>query len=241
MANPTLISLLPFLLGWLAWRLRRQGQAWLEPAVVALGVMVLCCVPWTIRNYVAFDAFVPMRANLGVQLWCGNNDGARDLWLGEGHPIHDSAERARYIELGEIGYEHEKRNEALNYMVTHPRRELHLTWVRFVTFWSGGTPTPIADFIRKASQGFRFVLWFGYVLCFNILTAVGALAGIIILIARRSGYAFPLAVFPLVLPWAYYLTIVEPRYRQPIDSVVMLLSAIALSPLLSRADTQARA
>jgi len=235
MTNPTLISLLPFLLGWLAWRLRRQGQEWLKPAGMALGIMVLCCVPWTIRNYLAFDTFVPLRANLGVQLWCGNSDLARDLWLGEGHPIHDSAERARYIELGEIAYEHEKRNEALNYMLTHPRRELHLTRVRFLTFWSGGTPTPIADFIHKASR------WFRYVLSFNILTAVGALAGIIVLIARRSAYAFPLAIFPLVLPWAYYLTIVEPRYRQPVDPVVMLLTAVAFSRLFSRSEAQATA
>ncbi len=235
MTNPTLISLLPFLLGWLLWQLRKRGQEWLKPAGIALGVMVICCVPWTIRNYLVFDTFVPLRANLGVQLWCGNGDLARDLWLGEGHPIHDSAERARYIELGEIAYEHEKRNEALNYMLTHPRREVHLIRVRFLTFWSGGTPTPLADFIRNAS------LWFRYVLMFNLLTAVGALAGIIVLIARKSAYAFPLAIFPLVLPWAYYLTIVEPRYRQPADPVIILLTAIVFSRSLSRSATQARA
>ena len=84
-------------------------------------------------------------------------------------------------------------------------------------------------------------LWFRYVLIFNILTAVGALAGIIVLIARRNAFTFPLAIFPLVLPWAYYLTIVEPRYRQPVDPVIMLLTAIVFSRLLSRSDTQALA
>lgn len=228
MTNPTLISLMPFLFGWLAWRLHKQARAWLKPAAVALGIAALCCVPWTIRNYLAFDIFVPLRANLGVQLWCGNSEGARDLWLGEGHPIHDPMERARYIDLGEIAYEHEKRNEALNYMVTHPRRELHLTLVRFLTYWSGGTPTPIADFIRRNS------VWFRYVLIFNLATAIGALAGIVVLIARRSAFAFPLAAFPLVFPWAYYLTIVEPRYRQPVDPAAMLLTAIALSQFASK-------
>jgi hypothetical protein len=120
-------------------------------------------------------------------------------------------------------------------MLTHPRRELHLTWVRFVTFWSGGTPAPIADFIRNGSA------WFRYVLIFNLLTATGALAGIIVLIARRSAYAFPLAIYPLVLPWAYYLTIVEPRYRLPVDPTVMLLSAIFISRLLGRPVIRPRA
>jgi hypothetical protein len=223
MTNPTLLSLLPFLLGWLVWCRRKTWRDSLKPAAIALGVMALCCVPWTIRNYFAFDTFVPLRANLGVQLWCGNSDKARDLWLGEGHPIHDSTERARYIELGEIAYEREKRSEAINYMVTHPRREVHLTWVRFKTFWSGGTPTPIADFLRSHSA------WFRYVVLFNLLTAIGALGGIIVLALRCSAYVFPLAVFPLVFPWAYYLTIVEPRYRQPVDPVAMLLTAIMLS------------
>lgn len=226
LTNPTLLSLLPFLLGWLCWRARRGQRNWLMPASAALGVMTLCCVPWTIRNYIAFDTFVPLRANLGVQLWCGNSDEAHDLWLGEGHPIHDMGERARYIELGEIAYEQEKRNEALNYMVTHPRRELHLTWVRFWTFWSGGTPTPFADLIRKPG------LWFRYVVLFNLLTALGALGGIVTLVLKRNPNAFPLAVFPVIFPCAYYLTIVEPRYRQPIDPVAMLLTAIAIAQLV---------
>lgn len=227
MTNPTLLAMLPFLLGWLAWRTRKRRKDWLRPVALALGITVLCCVPWTIRNYLAFDAFVPLRANLGVQLWCGNNENARDLWLGEGHPIHDSAERARYIDLGEIAYEHEKRNEALNYMLTHPRRELHLTWVRFWTFWSGGSPAPISDFLRSRSK------WFRYVLLFNLLTAAGGLAGILVLAAQRNIAAIPLSAWPLIYPWAYYLTIVEPRYRQPLDPILMLLTIVAIRSIKS--------
>ncbi len=233
MTNPTLLGLLPLLLGWVVWRRGKDWSGLVKPVGFALGVMVLCCVPWTIRNYLAFDTFVPLRANLGVQLWCGNNDAARDLWLGEGHPIHDSFERAHYIAIGEIAYEREKRAEALNYMATHPRRELHLTWVRFKTFWSGGTPAPLADFMRSRS------LWFRYVVVFNLLTALGALGGIAVLALRRNAYLIPLAIFPVIYPWAYYLTIVEPRYRQPIDPVAMLLSAIVISQFVVRRKSMA--
>ena len=228
MTNPTLLGLLPFLLGWVLWRRRKDGSTLLKPVGLSLGVIVLCCVPWTIRNYLAFDTFVPLRANLGVQLWCGNSDAAKDLWLGEGHPIHDSFERAHYIEIGEIAYEREKRAEALNYMATHPRRELHLTWVRFKTFWSGGTPTPLTDFMRSRS------IWFRYVVLFNLLTGLGALGGIVVLVLRRSTFVVPLAVFPVIFPWAYYLTIVEPRYRQPVDPMAMLLTVIVISRLVAR-------
>ncbi|HXT87531.1 MAG TPA: hypothetical protein VN745_10945, partial [Verrucomicrobiae bacterium] len=52
---------------------------------------------------------------------------------------------------------------------------------------------------------------------------------IILLAARRSIYLVPLAAFPVVFPCAYYLTLALPRYRLPIDPVVMLLAAIAIA------------
>src|SRR5580658_3026002 len=52
MTNPALGALLPFLLGWAAFR--ALGDRWVrwKRAGLAAGVAVLCCVPWTIRNYV---------------------------------------------------------------------------------------------------------------------------------------------------------------------------------------------
>jgi hypothetical protein len=56
---------------------------------------------------------------------------------------------------------------------------------------------------------------------------MGALAGIAVLIRRRSDYAFPLAAYPVVFPFLYYITHTSLRYRHPIDPVVLLLTAIA--------------
>src|SRR5262249_17413772 len=69
LTNPTLASLLPFLLLWLIWRAHRAGNRWRTESLVAVAIMVLCCVPWTIRNYVTFHALVPIRSTLGLQLW----------------------------------------------------------------------------------------------------------------------------------------------------------------------------
>jgi hypothetical protein len=225
MTTPTLLSVFPFLIGWLAWQMQKKGRTWFKETVTAIAVMVLCCLPWTIRNYLAFDAFVPLRSDLGVELWLASNEKARDLFRGEGHPISDTTQRERYLAVGEINYEHEKRSEALNYMVTHPRRELHLMYVHFLTFWSGGSPAPITDFARNAS------LWFRYVLSFNVLTAAGAFAGIIVLLDRADNMWLLLGVFPLIFPLPYYLTTVVPRYRQPVDPIAMLLTAMLLARL----------
>ena len=68
-------------------------------------------------------------------------------------------------------------------------------------------------------------------LLFNVGVALGALGGIIFLFGRGSPYAYPLAVYPLIYPWAFYLTLALPRYRHPIDPVLMLLTAVTLIEL----------
>ena len=105
MANATLLSLLPLCLAWAVWRsptsLRRAG--------LSAAIVLLCCVPWTIRNYRVFHTFVPLRSVLGLQLWVGNNADAKVVWLGEQHPIHETAEREKYVAMGEIAYMAEKK------------------------------------------------------------------------------------------------------------------------------------
>jgi hypothetical protein len=221
MTNPVFLALLPFWLGWAAYRQRQKGFPWAGPVAVTGVVVILCCVPWTLRNYKVFHAFVPLRSVMGLQLWLGNNAQTTPLWLGHLHPIFDSSEREKYTEMGELAYMEEKRNLALAYMEENPRRVVELTWRRFLTVWSGGTAYPVRDFLRVRD------LWFRYVLLFNILAAIGALAGIVLLWRRQSSeYTFPLGVAVLVFPWPYYLTLVEPRYRLPIDPVVLLLLAV---------------
>lgn len=223
MTNPTLASLLPLLLIWLAYRARKQRQPWLALPTIALGVALLCCVPWTVRNYSVFHRFVPLRSVVGLQLWLGNNPQAQPPWLGNLHPINDPSEREKYIEMGEMDYMRVKQREAMRYIETHPRRELWLATERFVSVWSGGTSHPFRDITQNDSS------WFRYVLLFNICVGIGALLGIILLCFRRSIYAFPLAVFPVVFPCAYYATLALPRYSLPTEPAVLLLTAIALA------------
>jgi 4-amino-4-deoxy-L-arabinose transferase-like glycosyltransferase len=225
MTNATLVVLFPLLLAWLAYRGYKQHCACLGKLALSLGIASLCCAPWTIRNCEVFHAFVPLRSGLGLQLWLGNNENTQDIFRAERHPIYDAGERAKYIELGEVAYMHEKQLQAVQYMQSHRAREAHLIWRRIVSFWSGGTPTPLKDFLNVDSTWFRFVL------LFNLAAALGALYGTVVLVRRRSPNWFPAAVFPVIFPWAYYLSLVLPRYRLPIDPVVLLLTAVALEGL----------
>jgi len=221
MANASLLSLLPFLLGWAVWRTGWRKED-LRNGALALGMVVLCCLPWTVRNYRVFHTFVPLRSVLGLQLWVGNNPDAKVVWLGEQHPIHDSSERDRYVQMGEIAYMQEKFHNSIGYIFTHPGHETELIFGRFNMFWTGGTPHPVTDFLHSRSA------WFRYVLIFNLCAALGALAGIVLLFRTGNPDAFPIAVGPVIFPFAYYMTLSLPRYRHPIDPTLMVLLAFAI-------------
>jgi hypothetical protein len=204
-------------LGWLAYRTHRIAHPALAFAVVAL-----CCVPWTIRNYAVFHAFIPSRSVMGLQLWMGNNEETRGGWAGALHPIDNSADRERYVQLGEVAYMEEKKQEAIRFMLADPWREARLIRNRFVAFWAGGTATPIGDFLHARSLRYRGLL------LFNILAAIGALFGIVALYRERSPHAFPAAIFVIVYPLVSYLTLASARYRLPVDPAALLLAAVAL-------------
>jgi 4-amino-4-deoxy-L-arabinose transferase-like glycosyltransferase len=222
MTNATLGALMPFLLGWLWWRAQKQNRQILQSLALTVAIAALCCVPWTIRNYRTFHAFIPLRSILGLQLWIGNNDLTEDIFRGNLHPIYNEQERAHYIAVGEIAYMREKQQLAIPYMLTHPARELRLSYLRIVSLWAGGAIHPIDDFFGTPDAWFRFVL------SVNVFVALCTLAGVILLFAQRNAFALPVAAFPLIFPWAYYLTLSLPRYRLPIDPILMLLTAFII-------------
>ncbi|MGD0965161.1 MAG: glycosyltransferase family 39 protein [Candidatus Acidiferrales bacterium] len=224
MTNATLLSGLPFLLGWMAHRQwKGPNQQGLAKVALTTGVIVLCCLPWTIRNYVVFHSFIPLRSALGLQLWLGNNDQYRDAFPGWLHPIDNTAERAKYARLGEVAYMREKQREAIDWIIAHPRRELALFKDRFIATWAC-TPHPLRDFGRTPSLLIRSVF------VSNVLAALGALAGTVLFYADRRlrAYAVPVTTFPVLFPFASYLSQALLRYRYPIDPIVLLLAAAAV-------------
>ncbi|HXW54525.1 MAG TPA: glycosyltransferase family 39 protein [Candidatus Cybelea sp.] len=229
MTNATLLAGLPFLLGWMAWRTRRTGRRWQVKPILSAAVIVLCCLPWTVRNYVALHSFIPLRSTLGLQLWLGNNDAYRERFPSWLHPIDNLAEREKYMSQGEVPYMAEKQREAMAWILAHPAREAVLFKQRFTATWLG-TPHPLRDFERTSSPFLRAVL------ASNLLVALAALAGVVIAFARRASrpYALPLAAFPIVFPFAFYLTQALFRYRYPIDPAVLLLAAVPIAWLVPR-------
>jgi hypothetical protein len=219
MTNPALGSVFPLLLGWLAYRARCEGRLKLSRPVLAATLALLCCAPWTVRNYAVFHRFVPFRSNLGYELYIGNNENYDERRKGLPGVITQDLETLRYLRMGETAFMEEEKRKALQFMAAHPRVVLELFGKRIVGFWMG-TAEPVKTFKETDSLLIRGIL------LGNFLSSVGALLGVAALFWRRDAYAFLLAVFPAVFPILYYVTHTSLRYRHPIDPVVMLLMAI---------------
>jgi hypothetical protein len=228
MTNPSLGSLLPFLLGWAAYRERKRGFAapsmesvpWLQKSALALGLAILCCVPWTLRNFVVFNRIVPLRSNFPLELYIGNNEDYDDKHPRFPGPITKDRETARYFRMGETPFMDEERRKAMTFIVSHPRVEAILFADRFAAFWAG-LPNALQNFLTTDSWLVRALM-----LC-AVFSGMGALAGIVVLVRRRSDYTFPLAAYPVIFPFLYYVTHTSLRYRHPIDPANLLLTAIA--------------
>lgn len=225
MTNPALASLLPFLLGWAAYRAGQKGWLSVGKPALALGVVILCCLPWTVRNYVQFHRFVPMRSNFPFELWIGNNEIFDLHAVNAPRQITQYEEIREYGQLGENAFLEKKWREATRFIGTHPALELQLTAKRFVANWTG-LETPIKSFLETDANLVRGIL------LANVLAALGALAGIIALCRERSAFAFPLAVFPIVFPGVYYIAHASVRLRHPIDPIVMLLTSVAVNEVV---------
>jgi 4-amino-4-deoxy-L-arabinose transferase-like glycosyltransferase len=229
LTNPALGAALPFLLGWTAYRGQHNTRGRFIRPAAALGVAILCCVPWTVRNCLEFHRFIPLRSNLPFELWMGNNEVFDDRSPDVNARVTRYEEEHRYVHLGEAAFMKEKWDLATDFIRTHKRLEVRLVRWRFMDFWLGSFH-PLQDFENSDSA------WIRIILAFNLITAIGSLIGIAALWRSRSPYVFPAAVFILAVPLVYYATHASLRYRHPIDPIALTLTAIAVTGAKRRAD-----
>jgi 4-amino-4-deoxy-L-arabinose transferase-like glycosyltransferase len=220
LTNPALGSLLPFLFGWIFSRHVSTKTLDAARLLLAIGVMILVCVPWTLRNWIQFHRFIPLRSNFAYEFWSGNNE----MFDEHSHAINRITryeEVHLYSQDGETEFLHEKWLKAVNFVRTHPRLYFQLFGRRVIATWFG-TETPWLDFLRTDSLFVRFVfLW-------NAVAVLGIVVGLLRLHLSHNPGFFPLAVFPLVFPVTFYIAHTTLRHRHPCDPVIALILALGI-------------
>ncbi len=216
LTNTAVLSLLPFCLLYLLWRLPRKSQ--LVGAAMCLVAAGLLVSPWLVRNYAVFGKFVFVRDNLSLELYMANNDRSDGLWTRGEHPGNDPEAMRRFQELGEIRFMAEKQQQLRDFIRNHPGEFLGFTLERTIYFWIG---PPQADIVAGYDLMIARHMMF-------ILPAVFAFAGLWLTLRKRLRGGFLLACCLLIYPLPYYLVNPFPRYKHAIEPEMILLAVFLL-------------
>jgi 4-amino-4-deoxy-L-arabinose transferase-like glycosyltransferase len=213
LTNTAVVSMLPFCLLWLLYRLPHRPQQ-LVGAVLCVLTAALVVSPWLVRNYHVFGKFIFVRDNLPLEMHEANNDQSEGLWTRNEHPGNNPDAMRRFQELGELGFMEEKQREVRQFIREHPGRFLWFTVERAVYFWIAPPQmTIVAGYDLMISRHTNF-----------FLGAAFAFAGLWLTIRNRKCGAFLLACFLLVYPLPYYLVQPFPRYKHPIEPEMIMLA-----------------
>jgi 4-amino-4-deoxy-L-arabinose transferase-like glycosyltransferase len=227
LSNSTMLLFLPICGLWILLGGRNFTAAALR-AVAAGMLFVACLAPWVWRNWIAMHAFVPMRSNLGAELYAGNGPGSYGFRYGVliGLPEQDPQHRL-YRQMGEIAYVRKQGELAKAYIKTHPGHFAALSLKRFYFFWAS-VPHPtdkhwLLDFVRQVN------------FCVPSITGIMGLA---LALRRRIAAAGLFAWAFLLLPLTYYFVTVEARFRHPLEPLVVVLSVYLFQSTTRRREVQ---
>ncbi len=217
LTNTAVIMLLPFFLGWLMVQ-RPASPVRYSGVALCLLVVLLCVTPWTVRNYLTFGRFIFIRDNLPLELHEANNNASSGLWTRNEHPGNDPSSMRRFQELGEIRFMDEKGGQFREFVRQHPGKFLLFTLERAGYFWAAPPQaTIVAGYDLWVARHTQF-----------LLAAAFAFAGLALTFYRRNRYRWLLAPFLLVYPLPYYVVNPFPRYKHPIEPVMLILIIFVL-------------
>jgi len=188
----------------------RAGRVVLGPTLAAL-IFLGCIAPWTMRNWQAFHAFIPLRGNLGAELYMGNGPGSNGLLMEYDHPMQAPEQLRLYKTLGEVRYVAMRGASAKAYIAADPAhfaadvaRRVYFYWFR----------VPQAGDLPWYVGGGR-VLDFGFI-------SIAGLMGLALALHRRIPAAGLFGLAILLLPLPYYVITVHARFRHPLEPLLCI-------------------
>lgn len=219
--------------------LARGPRAFLRTALeagVAMLLILLVALPWTIRNDRVLGAPVLVSTNFGPNLWMGNNPESTGGYM----PLPPEVAHMSEIERAEF-----LKDKATTFMRENPGQALKLVAIKLFKLnnretigvvWNGDALEPR---IGTAGMTLMKLIATGY----WYLVFLGGFGGIAVLV-RQSGW---LAGFfnPPVALWGYFtslhaVVVAEDRYHMPSSAFIGMMAAVALVALLHRQAARAR-
>jgi 4-amino-4-deoxy-L-arabinose transferase-like glycosyltransferase len=213
LSNATLLLFLPVCGIWILLGSRLLTPSLLRAAMAGV-VFLALLAPWVWRNWVVFHAFIPIRGNLGAEMYAGSGPGSNGFAFIATLPLVErDPETMRYKTLGEVQYVKEQGVKAHAYLATHREHYLAISLKRFYFYWVS-VPHPVE---RSA------LTEFGRELSYCFLSITGCL-GLLLSLKNRRPAAGLFAWTFVLLPATYYFVTVAARFRHPLEPLIAIFS-----------------
>lgn len=210
----TVLLFAPFLLFWLFMELRARRTRWWHFAIPIV-ITFLLIAPWTLRNYLVYREFLLLNSNAGYAFYASNNPSLGSDWRNEFVVVPVPEELAGQ---NEAQLDRALTQKGLGFILADPKRYLLLTLnktLEYVRFWPSNDSSQISNLNR--------VLSFGLYLPFMVI-------GLGLSVSRWRIF-FPLYLFIVIHTGIHLLSWPSPRYRLPVDAVLMVFAGLALMEL----------
>jgi 4-amino-4-deoxy-L-arabinose transferase-like glycosyltransferase len=222
LCRPTAMFFLPLQAVFLFWMVggRSAARRWVSHMLAYAVAFSIVMSPWVIRNYLAFDAFIPGFTSAGYNLFMGTYPPSRGLANLE--PKYYPEELRRELEgAGEVETDAIFRAAALKNVADQPFEYVKLVSMKLVRGWfvikpgCRWTPTPLS----VAVHGPLLLL---------------AFAGIYLEWRRRPLGTFIVAAGAIAFTGFHALVVSNLRYNLPAMPFAIILASVALAALASK-------
>jgi len=217
---PGIVVMVLWLL-WVGYRRHTLRRIMLALAT-AVGVLILFIVPFTVRNYVTYHQFLLLNSNAGYAMFSAQNPmHGVNFQEFEGAPVPPEL-----IGLNEAQLDQELMRRGIGFVLADPIRYLRLSFSRaidYIEFWPTADTTLINNLGRVGS--------FGLFMPFMLYGLFLALRYAFTRSAQIDVTTSPLmlcVLFSLAYSILHIFTWAMPRYRLPVDAVLMSFAALAL-------------
>jgi hypothetical protein len=217
LANPAMLSFLPYCGLWIWWRRHRRGIPSLGGVVLSSFIFFLVLSPWLVRNYEVFGRFVFIRDDFGLQFRLGNNKLAEGMLIAALQPNLNNVEFEKFARMGELAYEADCRKRAFTWIREHPRKFVSISMKRFFYYWNS-VPKPTDSVAPFDFRGSAF-------LASSVLGIWGLGRALRKKLPGAGLFAGLIATYPTV----YYFVFPHARYRHPIEPELFMLGVFLLS------------
>ena len=203
---------------------------------MTLAATACVVAPWTLRNYLVVDRFIPTSAGGGLVLYLAHHDGARGG--NDFRAARDFQQRHKRDDFSQavLAQYDAGRREAWRFVVEHPREELAIQWRKLaLTYGSDGESARLVRAVGRRPRLERpvylrlvriaDVAWYG----------IAALALVGLTTLRSWPREARVLLLGLVLTWfgLHVVFLAGPRFRAPESIAYAIFAARGLERLVA--------